>query len=153
MADQFAVDYALMCDYSAMEVTGKHTFAGAYGAEMVFGANPDVWPPMWLVVALQPIARQFEFKIQFVRPDNGVLIDFTGSYEAQAEEPPVTTRVVLPIQFHQVRFTGPGVYRIEVYEKEGRPVFKKLLHVRVGPESPPVSPPKLTGSVTFDARL
>lgn len=151
MAGPFEVDYAVLCDYTAPEASGKHIFAGVYGGELVFSAGPDVWPPFWLVVALRPIARKFEFAIHFMRPDDRALIAFTGSYEA-VEDPLSSARLMVPIQFPPIRFTGPGRYRIEVSEKEGQRIFKKLIDVRVGP-GPSQQPPKLSGDATFDAEL
>ena len=96
MPGPFEVDYAVLCDYAAQEAGGKQILAGVYGGEIVFSFTPNAWPPLWLVVALQPIMRKFDFEIKFIRPDDRALIAFTGSYEA-VEDPSSNERLFVPI--------------------------------------------------------
>jgi len=151
VARPFEVDVALLCDYAAVEATGKQIFAGVYGAEVLFVADPAAWPQMWIVAALQPLTRKFEFEIRFMRPDGRALIKFTGTYEAD-QEPTISTRLIVPIQFAPVRFTGPGTYRIEVSEKDGQAIVAKPIEVAVG-QHPSIASAKLTGTAIFDAEI
>jgi Family of unknown function (DUF6941) len=147
MDDPFTVDFAVLCDYAAIERTGKHILGGVYGAEINFSSEPPTWPPMWLFVALQPIARKFDFEIRLVRPDDRLLIAFTGSYES-SENPSATARLTVPIQLAYVRFTGAGMYRIQVSETGKQPTFKRSIEVRVG--EPTSAAATLRGTVLFD---
>lgn len=134
----------VLCDYVTYEASGKLIQVGVAGDELRTSETPLFFPTFFLVTTIRPIARRFQFFIDFDVPSGDRLIRMNGSCEFKSEIPQhhtITTNVQLP----PVPFPGEGKYVARIRDENLRPVFAKEFFFTVGPVKKPL--------VTFDATV
>lgn len=133
---EFTVDSITICDYAAPEVSGKATLAGVYAGEIrIFGSQKN-WLPLFFVIMIDPLTREFPFRVEFVKPDEKPLCALQCKFSAP-HEPPVENRAIVNWRIPTLPFTGTGLYAVRVKDRAGAIVFERKVVVSVGPPSPP----------------
>lgn len=153
MEKRFILDSIVLCDFGTQDNNGKQVHVGVYGDVVYFnGGIPPFYPPMSIVLSVQPLAKEIDFILEYFGPQmKGILRgDISVSLE---RDPPKDHQISINFNIPAIPSLGEGTYIIIVKNKTGNIVGKKEMDFRASDTSKNFIPIKVKVDAAINSEL
>ena len=133
MKKKFKLDSFIISDYASRDGAGKFLIAGGYMGELSFQQTPEFWPPLFILISIQPLFTTFDFCVEFESETGIKLFSIKGNYHSKSLT--AAARIALQLQIPVQPFSGPGQYRMKVWDPVGQTSSEAFFVVRVGQQT------------------